>query len=270
MSELRKIRKDIKEEFERDRTKTKKDREEMRKEIKDLREEMGGREEKWEKRQERMEERTRRLEKKVESLDGAGRGREEELRRRIKALEEKIEQDDLMREGQNAEEACTQNELWKLKIEQMDRNWKALERKERKNNIVVRGKKWTESNEKEEIEKLLREELDLNLKVKRARVIGDNRTTVVVEMNSWEDKSAVMGRKNRLKGKSIFIDADMTKKEREIQKTLARRMKEEREKGAQAKFGYQKIQIQGKWWFWDEGKGELRADRRFQGTQGSR
>ena len=55
-----------------------------------------------------------------------------------------------------------------------------------------------------------------------------------------------MKNKSKLHGEDRFIDNDMTKTEREIQKALRSRAKEEREKGNTAKVGYQKILINKK------------------------
>ena len=59
-----------------------------------------------------------------------------------------------------------------------------------------------------------------------------------------------MKNKSKLHGEDTFIDNDMTKIEREIQKSLRSCAKELREKGNIAKAGYQKILINDQWVNW--------------------
>jgi polysaccharide deacetylase 2 family uncharacterized protein YibQ len=61
-----------------------------------------------------------------------------------------------------------------------------------------------------------------------------------VEMEEWSGKEKVM----KLKEK-IFIDNDITKPEREIQKKLGTIAKEEKREGKEVKVGYRKITIEG-------------------------
>lgn len=44
---------------------------------------------------------------------------------------------------------------------------------------------------------------------------------MMAEMDSWEEKRRVMGRKKELKER-VFIDNDMTRKEKEVQQRLRR------------------------------------------------
>ena len=55
---------------------------------------------------------------------------------------------------------------------------------------------------------------------------------VRVELRCLEDKIAIMKNKNKLQGTDINIDDDLTKQEREIQRTPRIRAREERERKA--------------------------------------
>ena len=72
---------------------------------------------------------------------------------------------------------------------------------------------------------------------------------IKVQLNNLKDKINIMKNKSKLHPEDTFID-DMTKTEREIQKALRSRAKEEREKGNTAKVGYQKILINDQWVIW--------------------
>lgn len=65
-----------------------------------------------------------------------------------------------------------------------------------------------------------------------------------------DDKIAVMRNKNKLKGEDCYIDADLTRQEREIQQALRTRAREEREKGNIVKVSYQKLLINDQWVNW--------------------
>lgn len=265
MKELQSMRKEMMNEFEKDRSETKKDKEEMKKEMKKLREEMLVREVRWKEGHEKMEDSIRKLEEGMEMLVNKEKEREETTNRRIEALEEKAMQATTGAGGAGTEVGpLGEGSHWKLKVDQLDRNWEMTERRRRRNNIKVSGRKWTQANEREEAEKFLKDELGVEVKAREVRVFNNDRTMAVVELECWEDKNEVMKKKNGLAGKMIFIDNDLTRKEREIQKKLVRIKKTEKEKGKQAKVGYMKIQIQGKWLFWDEDEGELKTDRNFQ------
>ena len=51
-----------------------------------------------------------------------------------------------------------------------------------------------------------------------------------VELRCLKDKIAIMKNKNKLKGTDIYIDDDLTKQERDIQRTLKMRAIEERQR----------------------------------------
>jgi hypothetical protein len=69
----------------------------------------------------------------------------------------------------------------------------------------------------------------------------------------WKNKRKLREKK----GKRVYIEDDLTKKERDIQKELRALAKEERQKGLRVKVGYKKIWIEGKGFRWDEEKEKL-------------
>lgn len=73
-------------------------------------------------------------------------------------------------------------------------------------------------------------------------------------------KKKVLGRKSK-----IFIDNDLTVKERQIQKLLWNIVKKEREKGKRATIGYQKIWLDNCEMRWNESAGKLEERRNFRG-----
>ncbi|GLV33195.1 hypothetical protein CBL_20075 [Carabus blaptoides fortunei] len=83
----------------------------------------------------------------------------------------------------------------------------------------------------------------------------------------------ILKNKNKLKGSKIYIDNDLTIKDREIQLKLKRMADQKREKGNRTKVTCKKIQINEKWFVWDniqervvevlERCGDKREDNQF-------
>ena len=92
--------------------------------------------------------------------------------------------------------------------------WRAevLERKEKKNNVIISGVKFNYKSVKEEAKMWIKNKLQLELKIKEAWKIADEVSVIVCE--SYEDKVEIMSKKSLLKGTSVFINEDCTKKER--------------------------------------------------------
>lgn len=65
----------------------------------------------------------------------------------------------------------------------------------------------------------------------------------VVELIDWRTKQVVMSKKEKLKSEKIFIDHDLTIRERDIQKQIKER--EKRKNGKKVKIGYKKLNIEG-------------------------
>jgi hypothetical protein len=81
-------------------------------------------------------------------------------------------------------------------------------------------------------------------------------------MEEWSEKEKVMKQKGKLREKKetekIFIDNDLTKQEREIQKKLRTIGKEERRQGKEVNVRYRKIiTIEGVQWRWNEERERL-------------
>lgn len=65
-------------------------------------------------------------------------------------------------------------------------------------------------------------------------------------------------KQKNLKGTNMFIDDDITKKEREIQKKIRERADEEKRKENKTRIGYQKLEINGTWMKWQENAEKFR------------
>lgn len=101
--------------------------------------------------------------------------------------------------------------------------------------------------------KFIKENLDVKVAAKNVYKlkIKENKEIVVAELDSWDQKREVMSKKKNLKT-GIWIEDGLTKEEREIQKQLREKAKEERTKGKKVKVGYMKIFIEDCVYIWNE------------------
>lgn len=237
---------------------------ETRKEIKEMKLKVSCFEEGWKVREKRLEERMEKIEKKIKEDES----KKEEEREIIKKDMEKVVTRWMeTRSGPEKPEESQESKIveeTKKEVKKLKRIIEDKERKERKNNIVIRGLK----NEKGEVKELgkefLEKEFGMREKIKHIRTEGkEKREVLIVEMEDWQAKENIMMAKSRLKGRNIFIDHDLTKEEREVQRKLRERVGKEREAGKKAKVGYRKIIVEGRVYMWNEEEEELREKTYF-------
>jgi hypothetical protein len=115
----------------------------------------------------------------------------------------------------------------------MENRLDMCEKEKIKDNIVISGIEIDNEDRKvlkEAAKKFIVEELNIDVNVKQAFKIGPKR--LVLQMEDWEAKMEVLKNKAKLKGKEIYIDSDLTRNERGIQKLIRDMAKQERQKGA--------------------------------------
>ncbi|KAK4882617.1 hypothetical protein RN001_005936 [Aquatica leii] len=101
----------------------------------------------------------------------------------------------------------------------------------------------------------MKDYLEVEVKVKDAITLGTN--VCLVKLENGKDKEKIMNNKTKL-GKipteKIYINDDLTKKEREKQNQLREKAAEEKKHGKNVKLGYNKITIDGVVWKWNKNK----------------
>jgi hypothetical protein len=111
------------------------------------------------------------------------------------------------------------------------------------------------------------ETLEIDSSYEQTRHIGRDwkgRDMIMVKMRAFEGKLKVMRNKRKLAGRECFIENDMTRKERQIQVGIRRRATEETDKGHTVKIGYKKIQMNGKWEYYNNKVGKTGFGRKIQ------
>lgn len=136
-----------------------------------------------------------------------------------------------------------------------------IEREKRRNNIIVSGSIIDKSNPaklKEEMDKLIQDKLEVDVPIKTAYKIGPK--MCLIQLESFEDKVKIMQNKKKLKNMGeakVFINNDLSRKEREVDKQIRKIAEKERKEGKFVKVGYQKMIIEGKEWRWNTEKNTL-------------
>lgn len=181
-----------------------------------------------------------------------------EIRTDIKGVKESMSQSN-EEVRKMREQMGTMQEEWKREkaviLEQLQRAEEKIEKLEKtniRNNLIVTGVKTnrnTEKNPRRAVEDMIESELNIKVKVKGAYQIGQER--YIVETECWEDKLQILIEKKNLKGKNIYIESEMTSKERKIQKIIRDIAREERSRGANVRVRFQKIIVNGKTMKWD-------------------
>jgi len=183
-----------------------------------------------------------RMEKELEDW----KRREEELRvegekmkRRMRELERKLEEKEIGEKGREEEKKGGEGvKSIEGRIKIIENSIEAKERVERrKRNCIIKGVKKEKGDWKWGVEKILRE-IDAEVKVEEMRRIyvgGEERGDMVwVKLEKEDDKRRLWSKKKILKGKSIWIEEDLTRREREVRRRLGLMANEERRKGKSA------------------------------------
>lgn len=156
------------------------------------------------------------------------------------------------------------NTKWEKKYEEMENKFRKLEvkvenleKEKRKNNIVITGMEMKENGKEVEkqVQEWINKELGVNSRIKETRKITQNK--VLITMANFEEKMEVMRNKNKLKGKRVYIDSDLTPQEINIQRKLRLEAKKMREEGKIVKMGHLTLIIDGKRLTWSEDDNKL-------------
>lgn len=109
------------------------------------------------------------------------------------------------------------------RIEKLEIDQERKKSERRKRNVVIKAIKRINSEKlkiEEEVEKFIQEKLGIETKIEKALTIREKegRKVIVATVEKWEMKRQIMSKKRKLE-KGIYIEDDLTKKEREIHHT---------------------------------------------------
>lgn len=173
-------------------------------------------------------------------------------------IEQQRKMEEILEENKKMKEYSSKLEE---KIEKLDMKIENLEKEKKRNNLIITGitpKAKDNQTLRFELEDFIRGALKIETKIRNAKRIGN--TTCMVEMENWEEKLKILKVKSNLKNRreaKIYINNDLTDKEKEIQKSIRSREKEEREQGNRTKIGYKNLMINDKKWVWSNSLAKL-------------
>lgn len=190
-----------------------------------------------------------------------------QIRQDQREYNEEIKKLKLENETRKQENSAITKECDEIKKELRETNIRLeqLEREKRRNNVVITGLTIANSNTtelKQEMEKFIQQKLEMSVPVQTAYKIGPK--MCIIKLQSFEDKIQLMKNKMKLRnmrGDRIFINNDLSRKEREIDKQIRKRAEAEKNQGKTVKIGYQKLTIEGKEWKWDAEKNRLEENK---------
>ncbi|XP_046737548.1 golgin subfamily A member 6-like protein 22 [Diprion similis] len=195
----------------------------------------------------RLEERIQRLENNIAEKDNLHREHWERMKKEV-AEEARITAEEVDNERR------TESRELEGMIREVGRKIEAKDRQERRNNIVIKGQDLPTGGNAAEvaseiIERITRKKIGIRETIDMRGAQGK---AILVKVQSWEEKRKIMGQKRHLAEEKIFIDDDLTDKERDIQRRILERARVEKEKGRRTKVGYKKILIEETQWEWNE------------------
>ncbi|XP_024882915.1 uncharacterized protein PF11_0207-like [Temnothorax curvispinosus] len=233
---------------------------ELKEEMASTRIEIRELKESWKAKKERMEKKIEELKERVKELERQGARGKGRLEEKIEEITEKVKE----RIGRQGGKGESTGEIGE-KVRRLKRIMDKREKKERRNNITIRGLRKGKSSLKEEAKEFLEKKFGIKKNVKGVQVVSRKvKEVIIVEMEDWEGKETIMKRKRKLFGGNIFINHDLTKEERDVQRLLRERSRKERVKGKKVKVGYRKMYIENEMYVWNEEAEEIRKRENFQ------
>ena len=161
------------------------------------------------------------------------------------------------------EELKKENVELRREVTELKKREEERERRERKKNIVIKGEQIEEGTERQVVEDLCNGICGEKIRVKEVKVIGKEEKIILVELENFEEKMKIMKNKYKLRGKKIYVDEDMTRKEREIQKRVREWAYQEKKKGRIVKVGYAKAYIGEIKYVWNYERDRMETERDF-------
>ncbi|XP_011883055.1 PREDICTED: DNA ligase 1-like [Vollenhovia emeryi] len=182
-----------------------------------------------------------------------GEGKKEEVTSWMRTLEKKIEE---RREVNKVVE--------EKRLSDIEDKLEARERLDRRNNIIIKGLELERGGEaRGKVKEFLRMQFGVKEEaIEEVKVVGRETRMIWVRIRSREEKEEIMSNKNRL-GKEIYIENDLTWKEKVLQRKIGGIARGERAKGKRVKVVYRGMIVDGKRYERSEESGEMKERMGF-------
>jgi len=198
--------------------------------------------------------------------EGGGVGRErEKMEKRVEELEKKWEEgfrieergeklgeirqrvEKLEKNGSGRGKEGGDRGLEK-RLRKMEERWEWRERNERRRRVVIKGYKIRGKEVRSKVEDILKK-IGAEVGVEEVREVKTGREEqggfAVVSFRTEGEKREVMKKKGGLRGEGVWIEDDLTWKERQVRWKIREMVKEEESKGAKVWIGENRVMING-------------------------
>lgn len=189
------------------------------------------------------------LKEEVKELTAWKKEIEKRTEEQSKNLKERMEKEGKNKTGQEEEK-----EEWNRK----EIEWiiEEREREKRNRNLIITGLKENEAFKKEEMEKWMKEKIDTEVRIEKIWRIKTNKSSLVgIQCESEEKRGEILRNKKRLGDQKIFIEEDLTWKERRNKEIVREKARELRAQGKEAIIiKNRKVRTEEGTWTWSERK----------------
>lgn len=138
------------------------------------------------------------------------------------------------------EELCDEKKPDKMDKEEWE--YESKERLTRKQNIIVRGIRTSGNRTLQEVRHALESKLNITVGIERTQSIAGG---ILVRLYSVKNKIQIIEKKSEFKGTAIWLEDDLTMREKLVPDWLNLLAELEKKKGNEIKVGFQKICING-------------------------
>lgn len=107
----------------------------------------------------------------------------------------------------------------KIRLKELEQQDEKREKERKRRNFVLTGVVPKEVNLNEEIKTFIKTNLEKDVEIENSYIIKSEKySRIIVQVKTEEQKAAIFASKNKLRGKNIYIDQDLTWRQRQIQK----------------------------------------------------
>lgn len=152
------------------------------------------------------------------------------------------------------DEQKEERDKWNKEIEWMVEE---KERERRRRNLVISGIEGEERQEKSEMEKWIKDNLNIETRIERVwKIRTDSKTRLIgIQCREEKDREEILKNKKRLGDKKVFIEEDLTWKERRNKEIVRRKAREIKGQGKEAIIiRNRKVKTEEGTWTWSEKK----------------
>lgn len=149
-------------------------------------------------------------------------------------------------------------------VKSLQHRIEGLEKESKKLNLVIKGLNSSAASARVDVEELFSKAFNLPNKISDARFVflrKSNSSMIVVHMDSWESKISILREKKNLKKsevwKDVFIEPELTAKEKEIANKIRALANVQRKDGKTVRSGLTWMTVGEEDFVWNEAKGSL-------------